>query len=115
MAMRVFLLAASAAVFVSAQSPDRSAGCTAKSFAIPSWLIQDVEKADGVVSFNLQNRATNYTASLSCETTKTGLNACSVQGTPSSDDTLEAAVEISNKPMGFYLKQSWTCDDRGKV
>lgn len=116
MAMRLFLLAASAAVLVSAQGPsNRSGGCTAKSFAIPSWFVQDVKKADGVISFNILNRATNYTADLSCETTKTGLNACSIQGTPSSNDTLEAAVEISLKPTVFHLKQSWTCDDRGKA
>ena len=114
--MRFFTLTVSAVVLVSAQSPsDRIAGCTARSFAIPSWFVRDVKIDGGYTTFSLSNRATNYTASLSCETTKTGLNACSIQGTPSSNDTLEAAVEISAKPRAFYLKQSWTCDDRGKA
>lgn len=110
--MRLILLAASAAVLVSAQAPsDRSAGCTAKSFAIPSWLIQDVKHADGVVSFSASNRAINYTANLTCE----GEKACSIQGTPSSDDELEASVEVTEDSTTFYLKQSWACDDRGKT
>ncbi|KAH6622647.1 hypothetical protein F5144DRAFT_656109 [Chaetomium tenue] len=113
MAMRL-LVAASAAVLVSAQAPSDGSACTAKSFAIPSWFVQDVKHAEGVISFNVWNRATNYTADLACETTETGLNACSIQGTPSSNDTLEASVEISGDPTTFHLKQSWTCSDREK-
>ncbi|KAK4152588.1 hypothetical protein C8A00DRAFT_44343 [Chaetomidium leptoderma] len=115
MVMHPFLMAASAAVLVSAQAQAPSAGCTGKSFSIPSWLIQDVKRSNGAVAFDFANRATNYTASLSCDTVKTGLNACTIQGTPSSDDALEAAVEIKDGSTGFFLTQSWTCDDRGKV
>ena len=114
MTMRLVLAAVSAAVLVSATAAADNSACTAKSFAIPSWFVQDVKHAEGVISFNVWNRATNYTADLACETTKTGLNACSIEGTPSSSDTLEASVEISEGPTTFHLKQSWTCSDREK-
>lgn len=114
MAMRLLLAATSVAVLVSAQAPSDGSACTAKSFAIPSWFVQDVKHAEGTISFNVWNRATNYTADLACETTKSGLNACSIQGTPSSNNTLEASVEISGGPTTFHLKQSWTCSDREK-
>ncbi|KAH6848118.1 hypothetical protein B0I37DRAFT_432215 [Chaetomium sp. MPI-CAGE-AT-0009] len=115
MAMRLFLGAASAAVLAWAQAPSDDSACTAKSFAIPSWFVQDVKYAEDVVSFNVWNRATNYTADLACETTETGLNACSIEGTPSSNDTLEASVEIRGDATTFHLKQSWTCSDREKT
>ncbi|KAL2020064.1 hypothetical protein VTK56DRAFT_8868 [Thermocarpiscus australiensis] len=52
MAVRLLLLAASAVVLVSAQTPtpDRSTGCTYKSFSIPSWLIEDFKHAADAVS-----------------------------------------------------------------
>lgn len=114
MAMRLLFAAASAAVLVSAQAASDKTACTAKSFAIPSWFVQDVKHAEGVISFNVWNRATNYTADLACETTKTGLNACSIEGTPSSNNTLKASVEINDGPTTFHLEQSWTCSDREK-
>jgi hypothetical protein len=116
MAAHLLLLAASAAVLVSAQmTPGRGNGCTAKSFSIPSWLLQDVKHSDGSVSFSLQNRAINYTASLACQTKESGWNACFIQGTPSTNDPLKASVQVSETSATFLLEQSWTCNDRGKA
>ncbi|KAL2185595.1 hypothetical protein L209DRAFT_452530 [Thermothelomyces heterothallicus CBS 203.75] len=116
MALRFGLVAAFAAVLVSAQAPHgNSSACTAKSFSIPSWLIEDVKYADGVVSFDVSNRAIDFSERLSCETKEKGSSACSVQGKRWSNSSLEASVETSDDSTTFYLKQSWTCNDRGKT
>lgn len=112
--MRLFLAAASAAVLVSAQGSDPVPGCTAQSFSIPSWLLDNVAYTDDAVSFDVHNRATNYMASLVCETTEAGMNACSIDGEASSDDPLEASVDTTEDPTVFSLTQSWRCDDREK-
>ena len=112
MAVRLFLLtAASAATLVSAQAV--AAGCTAKSFSYPSWLIQDVKHADGAVSFSLSNRVTSSTASLACQIKATGLNACAIQGTPSPNEPLLVSVLAGESATTFVVNQSWGCSDRG--
>ncbi|KAK4248889.1 hypothetical protein C7999DRAFT_39887 [Corynascus novoguineensis] len=116
MAMRFFLIAASAAVLASAQAPpSNSSECTAKSFSLPSWLIEDVKYDDGAVSFDVSNRAIDFAESLVCKTKETGLSACSIQGKRWANNTLEASVETNSESTTFYLKQSWTCNDRGKT
>ncbi|KAL1839316.1 hypothetical protein VTJ49DRAFT_1644 [Mycothermus thermophilus] len=117
------LLASSTSILVSAQQD--SLGCTTRSFGIPSWLVQDVTRTDGVLTFDLVNRATNYTASLACEgagaaEVKAGLYNCTVVQTSSSSagEELDAAVEFtadSTKGATYHIKQSWRCDDRGQV
>ncbi|KAK4238832.1 hypothetical protein C8A03DRAFT_14766 [Achaetomium macrosporum] len=119
MAVSLVLLVASAAVLVSGQfgqipAPSPHAGCTESSFSIPSWLVQNVKYTDANVAFDVQNRANNYTASLTCQTKESGWNACSIQGTPSSNLTLEASVQVSESSATFQLNQTWTCSDRGK-
>ncbi|KAK4141971.1 uncharacterized protein C8A04DRAFT_30373 [Dichotomopilus funicola] len=111
--MRLLLAAAFAAVLVSAQDTP-TPGCTAQSFSIPSWLLDNVAYTDNAVSFDVRNRATNYTASLVCETAEAGVNACSIDGEASSNDPLEASVDTTEDPTVFSLTQSWSCDDREK-
>jgi hypothetical protein len=110
MAARLFFLAASTAALVSAQT---TAGCTAKSFSYPSWIIQDVKHTDGAVSFSIANRVTNSTASLACQVKAAGVNACVVQGTP--NDSLKVSVAAGDNSTTFTVNQSWDCNDRGKV
>ena len=116
-ATRLFLLAASAAAYVAAQTPaaDPSTGCTAKSFSIPSWLIQDLRYTGGNVSFHLTNRANNYTADLACAVTTQGWNECAPRGRLWSNDTLQTAVQPTGSGLVTVLvNQTWTCSDRGK-
>ena len=112
MAARLFLLAASTAAVVSAQA---TAGCTAKSFSYPSWIIQDVKHADGAVSFSIANRVTNYSASLSCQVKAAGANACAIQGTALANDSLKVSVVAGETSTLFTVTQSWDCYDRGKA
>ena len=115
MAVRHLLLAAAAAALASAQGPGAtSSGCTAKSFAIPSWLIQDVKYAGADVSFSIANRATNYTATLACQGKTAGWNACVVQG-GAANEPLEASVLVGEKSTAFSVKQTWSCNDREKA
>jgi hypothetical protein len=114
MALRHLLLAAAAAALVSAQGPSATAaGCTAKSFAIPSWLIQDVKYTGADVSFSIANRATNYTATLACQGKTAGWNACVVQG-GLVDEPLAASVMVGEASTAFFVNQTWTCGDREK-
>ncbi len=122
MSARLFLLAASAAVLVSAQAPRRSGpilGCTTDSFAIPSWFVQDLQYSSGPassksgnVSFHLLNRATNYTTELACQVESSSWNACSVVGKPSSNGTLHASVQVNGALAQVLVNETWTCNDR---
>jgi hypothetical protein len=112
MAVHLFLLAASAAVLASAQGV--SPGCTANSFSYPSWLIRDVKYTTQNVTFSLSNRVTDYKANLACQFTKPGLNACAIQGTPAANDTRQVSVLAKDSGL-FVVKQSWECNDRGKL
>lgn len=117
MAACLFLLAASAAVLVSAQfppPPNVSTGCTSKSFTIPSWFVQDLEiAADEGVLFRVSNRATNYTANLACPTEEGGWNGCSIQGGRFSNGTLEASVQVGEDSLSVLVSETWVCNDRG--
>lgn len=103
-----FLLAASAAVLVSAQGqPAAAAGCTSNSFSIPSWFVQDValagEGTAQTVSFNVLNRATNGTTNVAC---KAGGTCTAV------DKTLEAVANLGASSVHILLSQTWGCNDR---
>ncbi|OIW23408.1 hypothetical protein CONLIGDRAFT_585806 [Coniochaeta ligniaria NRRL 30616] len=106
------LLVAAASAVASAQSLPTT-GCTSNSFAIPSWLIEDLEyTAAGKTSFHITNRATNYTADLTCSPGSSGWNACAIQGKPWSNDTLQVSVQISETSAQVMVNQTWTCNDR---
>jgi hypothetical protein len=117
------LIVATASVCVSAQQG--SLGCTDRSFIIPSWLVQDVTRTatDGVLAFNLVNRATNYIASVACKGAaaagaKAGRYGCAVVKSSSAEDELEVAVESSpesGKGVTYHVEHTWKCDDRGKL
>lgn len=120
----LFLLGASASVLVSAQFlilPEPILGCTTYSFTIPSWFIKDLQysgaatpSTSGNVSFNLLNRATNYTADMACEVGNSGWNTCSVQGQPGSNETLQASVQVNGTWAQLLVNQTWTCNDRNE-
>ncbi|KAK0726844.1 hypothetical protein B0T26DRAFT_636167 [Lasiosphaeria miniovina] len=113
-----YLLAASAAVLVLAQAPARGQvipGCTTISFQIPSWFVGDLlfigaRGHVSNVSFNVLNRAANYTADLACALGQSGWNECDVQGTNTSG--LQASVYINGPLASVSLNQTWTCNDR---
>ncbi|KAL2265811.1 hypothetical protein VTJ83DRAFT_6911 [Remersonia thermophila] len=121
------VLTAFASTLVSAQQD--ALGCTDRSFTLPSWLVQNVTRhaADGLLTLNLVNRATHYTASLACPgagavDAKAGLYGCTVvqaSSSSSAGEELEAAVELAAAAAAagptYHVKQSWRCDDRGRV
>jgi hypothetical protein len=118
----LFLLAASAAVLVSAQyppPPEAILGCTTNSFAIPSWLVQDLQysgaaasSTNGNVSFHILNRATNYTANMVCQVGRSGWNSCSIQDKPWSNETLQASIQVNGSSAQVLVNQTWPCNDR---
>lgn len=116
MLTRLLLLAAPAAMLVSAQVPPQSVpipGCTTDSFAIPSWFVQDLRySASGNASFHLLNRASNYTADVACEVGGSDWTTCYIQGKPSSNDTLLASIQVGEDSTQVLVSQTWTCNDR---
>ena len=120
---RILLLAASAAVLVSAQRPRQGRlipGCTTDSFAIPSWFIHDLQYSSGngtskggKVDFHLLNRATNYTTDMSCQVGSSSWSICSTKGKAWSNNTLAVSVQVVNETSATLLvNQTWTCSDR---
>jgi hypothetical protein len=73
-----------------------------------------VKYTDDNVTFDLQNRATNGTASLGCQRKVSDWNSCSIQGS-SSNLTLGASVLVGESSASFLVKETWTCSDRGKA
>lgn len=124
MLVSTLLVAVSASVLVSAQAP-AAAGCTANSFAIPSWFIENLQSLNsnlstynstsGRASFHLTNRATNYTADLTCALGTSGWNACSIKGKAFSNDTLKASIQITTTSAQVLVNQTWTCNDKNTV
>lgn len=107
----VLLVAVAGAVALAQSLP--AAGCTSNSFTIPSWLVDNLQyTAGGKVSFHITNRATNYTADLACSLGGTGWNACTIQGKPWSNDTLQVSVQVSETSAQLKVNQTWTCNDR---
>jgi hypothetical protein len=100
----IVLLAASVAM-VFAQGPPPAAttpaGCTSKSFVIPSWLVANFSSAGGKSSFTTFNRASNVTSTVEC----TG-GSCTASG------KLQAFVELSESAAVVSLNETWNCNDR---
>ncbi|KAL2261751.1 hypothetical protein VTK26DRAFT_3458 [Humicola hyalothermophila] len=110
--VRFFLVAGLTAVSVLAQDP--STGCTSRSFAIPSWFIQELSFTDESVSFIVSNRVTNSTVSLTCQTKESGWNACAGQETTESDASIETSVQTNEGSITFRVNETWECQDRGE-
>jgi hypothetical protein len=111
-------LAVSSAVLVSAQVQPpvvTDPGCTANSFAIPSWYILDLQYSGAAASFHILNRATNYTADLTCDVGGSDWAACSIQGEPSSNDTVHASIQVNGTLAQVLVNQTWTCNDRNNT
>lgn len=111
----LFAQAAAAAPSLAQQSPV-IADCTAKSFTIPSWFVEDLRIEPGKVSFGLVNRATNLSLPLACELQAgdggSEWTACAPSG-ESEDPSLEASVRVVDAELAnVRVKQSWTCNDR---
>ncbi|KAK3381799.1 hypothetical protein B0H63DRAFT_213937 [Podospora didyma] len=110
MSARLLFLAVSAAASVSAQLA-AAQGCTSSSFAIPSWWIQGLQSSSAGVSFQLVNRATNYTADAACQITTTGgWNACSTKS--KENGVVSASVQVTETSAQVFVNQTWTCSDR---
>ncbi|KAK3321779.1 hypothetical protein B0H66DRAFT_494379 [Apodospora peruviana] len=116
---RLLFLAVPAAVLVSAQSrpnPGPILGCTTSSFQIPSWLIQDVDFSNGKISFQVLNRATNFTGDATCEIGSTGWSACSVEvNIADSNETIQMTAKVKGKSAQVFINQTWTCSDRAGI
>ena len=100
MISQIALLAASTAVLVSAQA---TAGCTAKSFVVPSWVVGDFSSTSGNISFSAFNRASNATSTVVCATAS---GSCKASG------KLEASVQLSETSAFVSLNETWNCNDR---
>lgn len=112
----------STSLLVSAQGqPAAPAGCTTKSFTTPSWFVENFQytnsnlsafNSSGKASFRILNRATNYTAGLTCALRGNDLSACSISGKQWSNGTLQAAIQINGSSAQVLVNQTWTCNDR---
>lgn len=89
-----------------------STGCTSLSFTMPSWFVTDLaySKATGDATFNLQNRASNFTASLACS----GTAACTVKSS-NPGGTVLAYLQVADESASVTVNQTWTCTDRTNV
>ncbi|KJR84733.1 uncharacterized protein SPSK_08952 [Sporothrix schenckii 1099-18] len=123
------LASATTVAKINAQNGDTTAaaapilGCTTSSFSTPSWFVRDLtfNRTDDSVTFDLLNRATNYTAFIGCanataDESKPNVYAhCDVQTDPApSDDSLLALVRVTAKgtAANVLLRQRWACSDR---
>ncbi|KAK3937731.1 hypothetical protein QBC46DRAFT_356387 [Diplogelasinospora grovesii] len=111
----VLFAAAAAATPSSISQAQASVGnCTTNSFTVPSWYVREFHSASGAVTLDLQNRASNSTASLTCQTgnaTSTWSKCASKENTAS----LDASVQLSGgaaAAAGVQVRQTWVCDDR---
>lgn len=80
---------------------------------MPSWLIDDLQyTTGGKTSFHIINRATNYTANITCSSASSSWIANTTQGKPWSNDTLQASVQVAGASAQIVVNQTWTCHDR---
>lgn len=106
------------------------AGCTANSFATPSWFIQDFQysKASsasfGDVSLRVLNRATNASTELACrnsdDTVKVGQDAassggwtlCSSKNGQKTGGALDAFFQLNGTSATLLVNETWSCNDK---
>lgn len=101
--------AALAATLVNAQA---NANCGAKSFALPSWLVQDFKgpaaaATSGNSTFTLTNRATNASVGVECASTADsgGWRRCA------SGESIEASLQYNGTSAWLRIGETWSCSD----
>lgn len=110
------LAPATSCVFARAQP---AAGCTASSFTIPSWLVEDFEShspaGSTVVSFHALNRATNSSSQFRCPHAPVGSatewRACSARNQTGSEQPLTVSFRADETAASFRFNETWTCSD----
>ncbi|KAH8880762.1 hypothetical protein GQ53DRAFT_669138 [Thozetella sp. PMI_491] len=101
-------------------------GCTANSFTLPGWLVQDFHHSQASssspqdVSFSVINRAINSSAEFSCKgansTVKLGQDSaswtlCSAKAGSKTSNSFDAFFQLNAVTASVLINETWSCGD----